>query len=117
VDTIKSVFKFIDEVLVEPILFGAALVLVLSHIQYVFNNSELSFRKFWSGLMTDVTGFWWVYVPFVVLFVWWLISKALHRRREKSIAQDTVRVLERALSVLERIEKRLDDYDKRNPPV
>ena len=110
-----TVFKFIDEVLVGPSLFGVALVLILPHIQYVFNNSGLSISKFWSGLMTDIS-YWWVYVPFAVLFTWWLISKGIHRRKEKRAEKNTVDVLKRVATVLERIEKRLDDYDKRTKP-
>jgi len=65
--------------------------------------------------MTDIS-YWWVYVPFVMLLTWWLISKGIHRRKEKQAEKNTVDVLERVATVLERIEKRLDDYDKRTKP-
>jgi len=109
----KSVFKFVDEVFVEPVLFSVALVWVLPHIQYVFNNSALSFTLFWSNLWMDIRHFPWVYVPFVALLVWWSVSRGLRRREDNKIRLEDRAVRERTLKVLERLEKRLDDYDKR----
>jgi hypothetical protein len=109
----KSIFKFVDEVIVEPVLFSVALVWVLPHIQYVFNNSALSFILFWSNLWMDIRHFPWVYVPFVALFVWWSISRGIRRYKDDKNRPADEDIRKRTLEVLERLEKRLDDYDKR----
>jgi len=82
----RQVYWFIDTYLLEPIFLSFAFFIIFTHIQDVFNTQgEISITNFWGQLKMDISNYPWVYVPFLLVFLWWLVSRVLKSRRDNDI--------------------------------
>lgn len=104
------VFRFINNTILETILFAFVLFYMFTHLQYIINNlDEQTIQCFWEALRMDISQSPYIYIPFIVVFLWWAIVKYISIKNANRERKEHDELITSVKGLLEKISNQLEN--------